>query len=870
MIKRFIDFLEEKIEKSRFTAVAISLVTFVILFGLSFTRPYELFELKLYDLNFHAKPSIPQWEFLTFLNIDDSAIYSVGQYPWPRHIYAEGLDVLGQVGVRQAVFDIQFIEESPLLVDRKAMPGLEEKIKKGHAVRGEEITRALIDSDRLFADSSKRNGKAIINYSFSREKLILYHLDEKALAERKAAVRQFTERASIPVPKDKAAAFEKLIDRDRVQIQYPIPQLIRSARTFGYVDSDFDSDGIARKIRLVRVFEGRIYFHMALSMIADLCGVSFKDIEVVPGQRIVLRKAANPITHEREDLVIPIDSQGMLYINWADDFEKAFNHLSYYALLEYNDVRDEVHGFFDEEEIKSGNTERSLLYGKLSQLQVKLESAKEPPARREAWKEIVETRKKIYEMEKGYAKPLQDEIKRLRAGLKKEKNPEIEAEIQNLQNFITAINITLAVEKLRDHSVIMGLTATATSDIGVTPLSSEYMMVGTYHNIANTILQKSFIRKVDPLVSYGLMLLVALVIGLAIQRLPAVRSVVATVVSFILINAGIFAAFAFSRIWIDQVGVSLALLLPALAIIATKFVSEESQKRFIKSAFSHYLSPHVIDEIIKNPESLNLGGEMREISIFFSDVAGFSTISEKLTPPQLVTLLNEYLSEMTDIILSYDGTVDKYEGDAIIAFFGAPHPYPDHAAKLCMAAIDMKKRLAEMRERWRSIGQQELKVRMGMNTGNAVVGNMGSRTRMDYTMMGDSVNLAARLEGANKYYSTYAMISENTYLQSKDHIEARELDLIKVVGKNEPIKVYELLGKKGNLPDYMLEMLIKYYEGLELFRARDWKAARTAFRAGLKIVEDDGPCKTYVERCSEFIETPPPKNWDGVYKLKTK
>ncbi len=180
---------------------------------------------------------------------------------------------------------------------------------------------------------------------------------------------------------------------------------------------------------------------------------------------------------------------------------------------------------------------------------------------------------------------------------------------------------------------------------------------------------------------------------------------------------------------------------------------------------------------------------MREISIFFSDVAGFSTISEKLTPPQLVALLNEYLSEMTDIILGYDGTVDKYEGDAIIAFFGAPHPYPDHAVKLVMAAIDMKKRLAEMREGWRSIGQQELRVRMGMNTGNAVVGNMGSRTRMDYTMMGDSVNLAARLEGANKYYSTYAMISENTYLQTKDHIEARELDLIKVVGKNEPIKV---------------------------------------------------------------------------------
>jgi len=870
MIKRFFDFLREKLVKSRLTAAAISLGAFVLIFALSFTKPYELFELKLYDLSFNVKPSIPQWELLTYLNIDDSAIYSVGQFPWPRHIYAEGLDILDKVQARQAVFDIQFIEESPLLVDRKAMPGLEEKIRKGRPVKGDDITRALIDSDRMFADSAKAFGKAVMAYSFSREKLILYNLDERALAERDAAIRYFTERASVPVPEKNAAAYEGLIDRDRVQIQYPVPKLVRAARTFGYVDSDFDADGIARKIRLVRVFEGRVYFHMALSMIADLCGIPLKDIEIAPGERIALRNAENPITRKREDIVIPIDKQGMMYINWADDFEKEFNHLSFYALLEYDDVRDEVHGFFDEEEIKSGNTDRSLLYGKLAQLYAKFESSKEEPVRRDTWKEIADARRKIQEIEKGYAAPIRDEIKRLKAELKKGKNPEAEAELKNLENFVTAINITLTVEKLRDHSVIMGLTATATSDIGVTPLSSEYMMVGTYPNIVNTVLQKSFITKANPVVSYALMLVLALAIGLTIQRLSAVRSVVTAASSFVLVNIGIFAVFAFGRVWIDQVGVSLSLLLPALAIIATKFVSEEGQKRFIKSAFSHYISPHVIEEIIKNPESLNLGGEMREISIFFSDVAGFSTISKKLTPPQLVSLLNEYLSEMTDIILRYDGTVDKYVGDAIVAFFGAPHPYPDHALKLCLAAIDMKKRLAEMREVWRQTGQMEIKARMGMNTGNAVIGNMGSRTRMDYTMMGDSVNLAARLEGANKYYGTYAMISESTYHQVKEHVDARELDTIRVVGKDEPIKVFELLGRKGELPDYMTDMLRKYQEGLELFHARDWKGARTAFKAGVKIVQDDGPSNTYIERCSEFIDTPPPKNWDGVYKMKAK
>jgi len=251
-------------------------------------------------------------------------------------------------------------------------------------------------------------------------------------------------------------------------------------------------------------------------------------------------------------------------------------------------------------------------------------------------------------------------------------------------------------------------------------------------------------------------------------------------------------------------------------------------------------------------------------------VAGFSTISEKLTAQELVKLLNEYLSEMTDIILSYGGTVDKYEGDAIIAFFGAPHPFPDHAQRLCFAAIDMKKRLAELRESWRAQGRDELKVRMGINTGMAVVGNMGSRMRMDYTMMGDSVNLAARLEGVNKKYGTYAMISENTYNQAREVIEVRELDIIRVVGKTEPTKVYELLGRKGSLPDYMHEMLAKYNEGLELWRQWEWKAARTAFKSALKIVENDGPSQTYIQRCTEFMESPPPRSWDGVYKLTTK
>jgi adenylate cyclase len=202
----------------------------------------------------------------------------------------------------------------------------------------------------------------------------------------------------------------------------------------------------------------------------------------------------------------------------------------------------------------------------------------------------------------------------------------------------------------------------------------------------------------------------ALLAGFATGRLTSRKSLAVAILSFVMLNLIIFMLFAFSSLWVEQLGANLALLVPSVCIISIKLINEEGQKRFIKNAFSRYMAPDVIEQLMKNPEALELGGVSRPITIFFSDVAGFSTISEKLTPSELVALLNEYLSEMTDIIISHGGTIDKYEGDAIMAFYGAPQPYPDHEIRACMAAIDMKKRLRELQEHWRNIGQHELYV----------------------------------------------------------------------------------------------------------------------------------------------------------------
>jgi len=300
------------------------------------------------------------------------------------------------------------------------------------------------------------------------------------------------------------------------------------------------------------------------------------------------------------------------------------------------------------------------------------------------------------------------------------------------------------------------------------------------------------------------------------------------------------------------------------------FIQERKERSFIQGAFGQYLSPAVIEALVEDPDKLQLGGERREMTAYFSDVAGFSTISESLTPEELVNLLNEYLTEMCQVISDSNGTVDKFEGDAIIAFWGAPLEQLDHAKRACWASIEMQDRLIDMRKRLKEEGRPILNVRMGVNSGPMVVGNMGSKTRMDYTMMGDAVNLAARLEGANKFYKNYSMISHNTYNQAKEFIDVRELDVITVVGKDEPITVYDLIGKKNTTTGTKAQLVEIYNQGLKAYKSRDFVKAGEIFAKALDVIPTDGPSLTYQARCQQLLTNPPEKDWDGVWRLTEK
>ena len=429
----------------------------------------------------------------------------------------------------------------------------------------------------------------------------------------------------------------------------------------------------------------------------------------------------------------------------------------------------------------------------------------------------------------------------------------------------------------KDKIVIVGSTAADLHDNFPTPFlgtgsaAKETPGMEILANATHTILGNLYFYKPPRWLSLGIVLLLVLLVQMISLRLSPLWSTLITLGLILLL--GLVQILLFSR-----AGIVMEMVFPALALafsfVSTnlyQFMLARKEKQRILGAFAHYVPAKVVQELIAHPEKLALGGEERVMTVLFSDVASFTTISESLTPRQLVMLINEYLSEMTELILKYDGIIDKYEGDAIMAEFGAPVYYDHHATNACHAALEMQHRLKELSRIWRRQGRPVLSCRVGINTGNMIVGNMGSRKVFDYTVLGDEVNLASRLEGANKLYGTRNMISEATYQQVRSQFITRPLDLIVVKGKRKPVQVYELIARKDEQLHHLLASILPMYEeGMAYYEARNWEKAADRFSSILRLMPDDGPSKLYLRRSQEFALSPPPLDWDGVYQMQSK
>jgi len=292
----------------------------------------------------------------------------------------------------------------------------------------------------------------------------------------------------------------------------------------------------------------------------------------------------------------------------------------------------------------------------------------------------------------------------------------------------------------------------------------------------------------------------------------------------------------------------------------------------MRQAFSTYLSEDVVEEIVSDPARLQLGGVNRHMTALFSDIKGFTSIAEKLTPGHLVDLLNYYLSTMSDIILEQKGTIDKYQGDSIVSFFGAPLELDDHALRACTAGIVMRRMEKEVNRYVleKGISPSPLLTRIGINTGEMVVGNMGTQKKMNYTIISNAVNLASRLEGVNKQYGTWILASDSTIQETKGKLLTRRLDRVRVVGINEAVRIHEILEVKAEASDALFEQVYLFHKALDIYEERNWKDAETAFNQVLKVYPNDGPSQLYLKRCRKFQEYPPQADWDGTFSVTQK
>ena len=426
-----------------------------------------------------------------------------------------------------------------------------------------------------------------------------------------------------------------------------------------------------------------------------------------------------------------------------------------------------------------------------------------------------------------------------------------------------------------------GLTATGTSDLNPMPFDPRYPMVGLHANALNTILDNKIIHEVSKAHVALIILFISLLLSFGVPSLSAALGGLATALVVGAYGWLSFWLFSNYHIWLDMVGPLSTLGVGYLGITVYNYIQEEKNKNFLKDSFGTYVSPELIDQMYESGEEPSLGGEEGYHTAFFTDIQSFSAFSEKLTASELVALLNQYLTNMTDVLLENNGTLDKYIGDAIVAFYGAPIEVDDHELWACRTAIKMQDNLEILRQGWRDEGDRwpeivhNMQNRIGISSGQMVTGNMGSESRMNYTMMGDNVNTAARLESSAKQYGIYIQIADSTYQAVKDRVIARDLDNVRVMGKEEPVKVWELISEKGLEPEKYKKILPAYHEALELYQNQEWTKAIEAFKASDDLEDmfpgrKTNPSRIYIPRCEHFLANPPGDKWDGVWTLTSK
>jgi adenylate cyclase len=893
------------------------------------TRFFGRIEDKVYDFFLRGRPQRERFEDIVFLDVDDTAIEYVGVFPWPRSVMAEALVRLKEYGARMVIFDIEYIDESPTQVNEVYLKeDLEYDFSDGvdriksdvfdvitaydrGVISGEQFPAVLEELmeqiERNGADLYQKTlGITLNNDEYLARSAALFgrvwgtlNLQTLPLAGEQAERRLLAaEKFSFPVQ-----AAPGVSGGGNEDILSVIPVLAKALRGSGFTNVVIDEDGVRRKVYLARQVQGSWYLQLAFAPLMEYLGNPSLELKE---KKLIIRGARYPEDYPLKnrpsspvDIAIPLDSGGAMLLDWPEtDYFNTNTHLSFAMFSYLETYQSQIIKYlsalagisktvFPEIAAAAGDFRQSLEAAE-TRRDFALEHNDD-----EAFAEYIALRDGTYgEIRELFDQGLTDYLKNTGEEWAAEFPESREAILSETEYGLTMagyLDTTMQnhetihnqlKETLGGKICIAGRVDTGTTDIGVNPFYGEYVNVGTHGVVIDTVLSQSFITPLSPLWSVLACLILTPLIVLGVTRFKPGLRLILSIAAAVVILAVSFALFRFRGVFFAPLAPALALLAAVVIRETLAFVSSEREKLFFRKAFATYTSEAVAEQIARNPSLLKLGGSTRRMTAVFTDIRGFSSISEALTKqygPQggaekLVALLNKYLSTMSDVILDQQGVIDKYEGDAIIAFFGAPQDLPDHAFRACVSAVAIKRIEDELNKTFLSEGlaPYPLLTRIGINTGSMVVGNMGTQKKMDYTIMGSSVNIAARLEGVNKQYGTWVLASEDTVKEAGAGILCRRLDRVRVVGIEEPVRLCEILELRDNAAEEMKEKTGLFHEALDLFESRDWDRAQKAFEKVLTVSPDDEASRIFIERCGRFKQSPPPPQWDGVFNLDAK
>ena len=568
------------------------------------------------------------------------------------------------------------------------------------------------------------------------------------------------------LPREQGKAQPLYVTSARMQLD----AFAAAAFNTGHIGASQDADGVSRHLPLLVKIDTAYLPSMSLSVFLDMVKVPWEAVTVHWGHTLTI--PALPGSTLTRDVVIPIDTQGQVFVPYAQRWGNDFPSMSMHKLLQD----------FDDPDIRG-----------------------------------------------------------------------------NLQDFF------------ENKFVFIGDVSTGIADAGQTPLDRYAPLVIMHTALMNGLLTNTFYHQWSFWDVLALVCLIGLLVGLAamVQSSMVLYATGAVIFVGLLVLTGI--AWVHFTLF-PLVSVLNSFLVIFFGIVIGLEVAITKDQAFIRNTFAKYVSEKVVNELLQHPELLHLGGEERVISLLFSDIENFTTVSERLSPRELVSLLNDYLTEMTAIVLEQGGIIDKYIGDGIMAEFGAPIPIPHHADQAVRAALHMQRRLKELRPKWRQQGLPELRCRVGINTGSMVVGNIGSEQVFNYTVIGDAVNLASRLEGANKYYQTLVMISEFTYdCLTPNLFRTRLLDAVRVKGRSQPVKIYEVYGEStDDIPAAELQYYHAYHAACAAYLERRFDVACAQFEAALALRPEDTAAREMLGRMAGLDPAALPDDWDGVMTFETK